>query len=143
MRKSTVKKDREAKEIQDYTGRIIIKVDVNPDEQIKARHWIQYSDHPSYTATPNLSKKDGIFKKRNDSEALKTINTFGQKQAPTATNDLVKQKLQLMKLVLKNEKQANELMKRQINNLSTEIHVNNPTVSDIARLRHWNQLPIF
>jgi hypothetical protein len=110
-------------------------VDVNPDEQIKARHWMQYSDHPSYAATPNLSQKGGIFRKRNDSEASKTI-TSGQKQASTISTSLVKQKLQLMKMLLKNEKQANELMKRQINNLSTEIHVNNPTVLDIARLRH-------
>lgn len=118
-------------------------MDVNPDEQIKARHWMQYSDYPSYAATPNLSQKGGIFKKKSDSVALKTINTSGQKQATTASTDLVKQKLQLMKMLLKNEKQANELMKRQIDDLSTEIHVNNSTVQDIARLRHWNQLPVF
>lgn len=41
-----------------------------------------------------------------------------------------------MKLLLKNEKQANELMKRQIETLNTDMHVNHPTVVDIARLRH-------
>lgn len=38
--KTTTKRDRESKEIQDYTGRVIVKVDVNPDEELKAKHWI-------------------------------------------------------------------------------------------------------
>ncbi len=112
-------------------------MDVNPEEEIKARHWMQYSDHPSYGATPNLSRKGGIWTtRRNSGEALKTMSTSVVSQTRAASTDLVKQKLQLMKMLLKNEKQANEIMKIQIDNLSTEIHVNSPTVMDIARVRH-------
>ena len=44
--------------------------------------------------------------------------------------------MQLMKMMLKNEKQANEIMKNKIHAMSTEMHLNNQSMLESAKLRN-------
>ena len=39
-RKSTIEHDKISKEIHDYTGNPIIKLDVDPKPQMTAKHWM-------------------------------------------------------------------------------------------------------
>ena len=104
---------------------------------------MQYSMHQSNRASPgDRSGREGsdIWSRRKSSEALKGIATTAvrspRSNVPEANSEMTKKKLTLMKLMLKNEKQANELMKRQIMGLSTEMHLKNPTVMESSRIRH-------
>lgn len=45
-----------------------------------------------------------------------------------STRGLMQRKLYLMKMMLKNEKQANSIIKQRINTIDKEIHEHNPTV---------------
>lgn len=45
-----------------------------------------------------------------------------------STRGLMQRKLYLMKMMLKNEKNANQMMKQQLNTLDRELHQNNSTV---------------
>lgn len=50
------------------------------------------------------------------------------------TNTLVSRKYQLMKMMLANEKKANQLIKDKIANLSANMHANNGTVNGLAKM---------
>jgi len=52
------------------------------------------------------------------------------------TADLVQRKLQLMKMMLKNEKQANDIMKNKIHAMSSEMHMNNQSMLESAKIRN-------
>lgn len=71
----------------------------------------------------DLESRD-IWGKRKNSEALKNMAT-GVAKSPRNEQDseMIKKKLQLMRLMLKNEKQANKLMKNQIKCQLTEMHL--------------------
>ena len=96
--------------------------------------------HPSFRASPTSqmeSENKNIWGNRKSSEAVKNIEITATKSPRLEPDsDITKKKLQLMKLMLKNEKQANELMKRQIMGLSTEIHLYHSTLQETAKCRH-------
>jgi hypothetical protein len=78
-----------------------------------------------------------IWGKRKSSEALNDIATsVVNSPRLEQDSDMIKKKLQLMRLMLKNEKHANELMKKQIMGLSTEMHLHHPTLQETAKFRH-------
>ena len=66
--------------------------------------------------------------------ALQTVGRGGAARNVTdvdstlSTRGLMQRKLYLMKMMLKNERNANKIMKDKINQLDHELHHNNPTV---------------
>ena len=52
-----------------------------------------------------------------------------------STRDLMQRKLFLMKMMLKNEKNANQVMKEKIDTLGTGIHADNYTMRQLEKRR--------
>ena len=50
-----------------------------------------------------------------------------------STRGLMQRKLYLMKMMLKNEKQANLIMKEKLDNLGREMHTENDVIRGIAK----------
>ena len=71
-----------------------------------------------------MDKPESIFKSNSKKEHSQTLRRMQRANTAKA----MKRKLQLMKLMLKNEKRANDIVKSQIDTLSIQLHSENPTV---------------
>lgn len=97
--KTTAQLDEDGKHYQDYTGTRILKVDPTQNVKLEARHMgLMYSHYPGFPI-----KK---WATEDKSDILTSIEEV-EKRPQTGS---LRSKIQLMRLMLKNEKQANELI---------------------------------
>ena len=152
QKRDTIRHDAKTRVIHDYTGTPMIKVDQEGgifDQQLKQGNYRTLSPQLAESGRQQTLAKTTTYADRKMKDGLSATNhprrqSMGQ---PGKTRDLtgallskgkgvtdidstiskrglMQRKLYLMKLMLRNERQANQLMKQKVGSLNTELHKN-------------------
>ena len=151
--------DKKSRVIHDYTGTPMIKVDQEGgifDEQIGLGNYRTLSPQlqsagkqqalGSTAQGKDVSVYAGANPRRNSfnqNHRQKAMSkTFGQNiteiDSTISAKGLMQRKMYLMKLMLRNEKQANQIMKQKVGTLGKEIHQNHAAVRMLEEKRNKN-----
>ena len=127
--------DAKRRVIQDYTGTPIIKVDQRGgifDNQMPGTYKTLSALEPKYRSTRATSQKYTDL-----TQALQTVSggvrarDAADINSNVSTRGLMQRKLYFMKMMLRNERQANNIIKKRIGELSNEMHQNNSALRNL------------
>ena len=148
-----VTRDKKRRVITDYYGRPIIKVDQEGgifDQQLnqgahartatleKSAKTLRSRTNPRIGAFTTTGDVKNLSNKFQDLQtALQTVNKGSVRDindidSSLSTRGLMQRKLYLMKMMLKNEKHCNNVMKQKIGDMGKELHENNYTIRKLS-----------
>lgn len=136
--------DLSSKVIFDNQNRIIVKVDEsygfkNAGVIGQMTHGGASQFHSGPFRNSALYKGNNFDQSAPIPQITKTAAATQQKRAQSAADSsskkhLLERKIYLIKKMIKNEKQANEMISNQLSHLTTDLHMNNRTVQSTVDL---------
>lgn len=132
--------DRTAKVIKDYQNRNIIKVS-EPDVFVSTER--QFRGGAGFTTTDHMhsAKKTRAYAGYAFDDLTRPVksahhsraNSLREKVSDPVTKELMRRKLYLMKLMVKNEKRANKIIGDTVNDLHISLHRDNKAVKSMTQ----------
>jgi len=144
-KRDTVMHDLHSKVIRDNQNRIIIKVDesyglVNAGIIGQMTHGgpTQFHSSPFRNSHlykgPNFNQTSTLPKPSNAYSSGRSVNSRHGSEDSSSSKQQLERKIFLIKKMIKNEKQANEMISNQLSHLSTDLHMNNSTMNKTVDL---------